>query len=190
MSKKVKNKSCDLNSGCCSPNDNTTASIEGSIVRRDFLKSLGLATGGILLGVQAIGMEYSKTGFTIPVDKGLPAEWYKSLYERGTAEVYTGKQLGYIGMPIGGMFAGTVYLGGDGKLWLWDIFNEKKEGIRSNTYENWQGKKKVRPRDGANFIFPVSPEYPFEQGFGIKVEQGKSIWKKTLDFKGFDNISF
>jgi uncharacterized protein (DUF608 family) len=189
MSKNSNNKSCYSNSGCCSPSETTTP-IEGSIVRRDFLKSLGLATGGILFGIPAIGMKNSSANYTIPINKGLSAEWYKSLYERGAAEVYTGKELAYIGMPIGGMFAGTVYIGGDGKLWLWDIFNEKKEGIKSNTYENWQGKKKVRPRDGANYIFPVSPEYPFEQGFGIKVEQGKNTWKKTLDFKGFDNITF
>lgn len=189
MSKKSNNKSCDPNSGCCSPSG-TSSSIEGSIVRRDFLKYLGLATGGVLLGLPAIGMKNSQSTYTIPTDKGLSPEWYKSLYERGAAEVYTGKELAYIGMPIGGLFTGTVYFGGDGKLWLWDIFNENKEGISSKEYENWQGKKKVKPRDGANFIFPVSPEYPFEQGFGIRVKQGKNTWEKSLDFKGFDDITF
>jgi non-lysosomal glucosylceramidase len=184
------NKNCDPASGCCSPNEVTSTPVSGSIVRRDFLKTMGLATGGSLLVFPAFGMKDLKEDYTIPTDKGLSPEWYKSLYERGREEVYSGKELAYVGMPIGGMFAGTVYLGGDGKLWLWDIFNEKKEGIKSNTYENWQGKKKVGPRDGANFIFPVSPEYPFEQGFGIKIEQKKNTWKKTLDFKGFDTISF
>ena len=93
-------------------------------------------------------------------------------------------------MPIGGLFSGTVYLGGDGKLWLWDIFNEKKEGIVSKTYENWEGKKEIKSRDGANFVFPVSPEYPFEQGFGIKVKQKNREWQKSLEFKGFEDITF
>ena len=190
MSEKLNNKTCDPNSGCCSPNEITTTSIEGGILRRDFLKAMGLATGGILIGLPAFGMNPSKSEYTIPVDKGLSPEWYKSLYERGEAEVYTGKELAYIGMPIGGLFTGTVYLGGDGKLWLWDIFNEKKEGVVDRTYENWQGKKEIKVRDGANFIFPVAPEYPFEQGFGIKIAQKKNIWKKNLDFKGFDDITF
>lgn len=181
---------CDPNSGCCSPKDVTTTPTEIGIQRRDFLKAMGLATGGVLIGFPAFGMSNSKSEYTIPIDKGLSAEWYKSLYERGTAEIYSGAGLAYIGMPIGGIGAGTVYLGGDGKLWLWDIFNETKEGISDKIYKDWQGKKEIKPRDGANFIFPVAPEYPFEQGFGIKIIQNESIWKKNLDFKGFQDITF
>jgi non-lysosomal glucosylceramidase len=104
---------------------------------------MGLATGGVLIGFPSFGMGSSKSDYTIPVDKGLSAEWYKSLYERGAAEVYTGAALAYIGMPIGGLMTGTVYIGGDGKLWLWDIFNVDKEGIVSNLYKDWQGKKQI-----------------------------------------------
>jgi non-lysosomal glucosylceramidase len=184
------NNTCDPNSGCCSPKEITNTPVEGGILRRDFLKAMGLATGGVLIGFPAFGMNTSKYEYTIPVDKGLSPEWYKSLYERGQAEVYTGAALAYIGMPIGGLFSGTVYLGGDGKLWLWDIFNETKEGIVDKIYKDWQGKKEIKPRDGANFIFPVAPEYPFEQGFGIRVIQKDAIWQKNLDFKGFQDISF
>jgi uncharacterized protein (DUF608 family) len=181
---------CDPNSGCCTPNQTNNAIVEGGILRRDFLKAMGLATGGILVGWPAFGMNNSKKDYTIPFDKGLSAEWYKSLYERGKVEVYRGKELAYIGMPVGGLFAGTVYLGGDGKLWLWDIFNKNKEGISDKKYTNWQGKKELKARDGSNFVFPVTPEYPFEQGFGIKVEQKKNSWKKNLDFNGFTDITF
>lgn len=184
------NKTCDPNSGCCSPKEVTNSPSEGGILRRDFLKAMGLATGGVLIGFPAFGMNNSKSEYTIPIDKGLSPEWYKSLYERGQAEVYTGAALAYIGMPIGGIGTGTVYLGGDGKLWLWDIFNDNKEGISDIIYKDWQGKKEIKPRDGGNFIFPVAPEYPFEQGFGIRVIQKDAIWQKTLDFKGFQDISF
>lgn len=184
------NKTCDPNSGCCSPKELTNKPSEGGILRRDFLKAMGLATGGVLIGFPAFGMSNSKSDYSIPIDKGLSPEWYKSLYERGQAEVYKGKELAYIGMPIGGLCAGTVYLGGDGKLWLWDIFNDNKEGISDKIYKDWQGKKEIKPRDGGNFIFPVAPEYPFEQGFGIRVIQKDAIWQKNLDFKGFQDISF
>lgn len=188
MNKPSTSEVCDPSTGCCSPSPSDHPS--GSIVRRDFLKAMGLASGGLLLDFPAFGALRSKKDYTIPVDKGLSARWYKSLYERGVPERYSGKELAYIGMPIGGLFAGTVYLGGDGKLWLWDIFNEQKEGVVSKTYENWQGKQKVRPRDGANYIFPVSPEYPFGQGFGLKIKTSKKEWKRSLDFKGFERIHF
>lgn len=181
---------CDPNSGCCSPKEVEVTLTENGILRRDFLKAMGLATSGVLIGFPAFGMSNSKSEYTIPIDKGLSPEWYKSLYERGQAEVYTGAALAYIGMPIGGICTGTVYLGGDGKLWLWDIFNDNKEGIVDKTYKDWQGKKEIKPRDGANFIFPVAPEYPFEQGFGIRVLQKDAVWTKNLDFKGFDDITF
>jgi non-lysosomal glucosylceramidase len=181
---------CDPNSGCCTPKEVTNTPAEGGILRRDFLKAMGLATGGILIGFPAFGMSNSQSEYTIPIDKGLSPEWYKSLYERGVVEAYKGKELAYIGMPIGGICTGTIYLGGDGKLWLWDIFNETKEGVVDKTYTDWQGKKKITTRDGANFIFPVAPEYPFEQGFGIRIIQKDTVWNKNLDFKGFDDITF
>lgn len=190
MSNKLIPEVCDPSSGCCSPNKISTSAVEGGIVRRDFLKSMGLISGGLLLDFPTFGINKSKATYSIPTDKGLSAEWYESLYKRGEPEIYAGKELAYIGMPIGGLFTGTVYIGGDGKLWLWDIFNEQKEGVISKTYENWQGKKQVKARDGANYIFPVSPEYPFEQGFGIKVKQKKKRWQKGLDFKGFEDVTF
>ncbi len=185
------NACCDPSTGCCPPKKTVAAEPIQGIVRRDFIKMLGLTTSGVIVGANAIGSNnYIGVKYNIPTNKGLSTNWYKSLYERGNAEVYTGKELAYIGMPIGGLCSGTVYLGGDGKLWLWDIFNENKEGIIDKTYNDWGGRKTTKPRDGANYIFPVSPEYPFEQGFGIKVVQGKKVWEKSLDFKGFNNISF
>ncbi len=190
MSDAIKNNNCDPNSGCCTPKEATNTIAEGGIQRRDFLKAMGLATGGVLIGFPAFANNNSISEYTIPIDKGLSPEWYKSLYERGAVEAYKGKELAYVGMPIGGICTGTVYLGGDGKLWLWDIFNKEKEGISDKIYKDWQGKKEIKPRDGANFIFPVAPEYPFEQGFGIRVMQKDSVWQKSLDFKGFEDITF
>ena len=55
--------------------------------------------------------------------KGIKKEYVQKLKKRGKPEVFSGEELKYIGMPIGGLTTGQVYLGGDGKLWYWDIFN-------------------------------------------------------------------
>ena len=39
-----------------------------------------------------------------------------------------GADLRFIGMPVGGLCTGTLYLAGDGRLWLWNIFNQEVEG--------------------------------------------------------------
>jgi non-lysosomal glucosylceramidase len=55
----------------------------------------------------------------ISADKKLDPAWLRSLYERGVKKTYTDpKDLSRIGMPVGGLFTGTVYLSGDGRLWL------------------------------------------------------------------------
>ncbi|WP_298288823.1 GH116 family glycosyl-hydrolase [uncultured Lutibacter sp.] len=87
------------------------------------------------------------------------------------------KELKYIGMPVGGICAGQVYLGGDGQLWYWDIFNVAmispgNEGGH-RYYEN-----------------PLTQEQKFENGFGLTVQQGGRVYKKNLNSKGFSDIQF
>lgn len=190
MSKENKEIKCNPNSDCCSPSNTANILNTEGVVRRDFIKKMGLLSGGLMFGFPSFALNVSKKPHIIPIKKGFSNLWYKNLYKREKEEIYTGIELPYIGMPIGGLFSGTVYLGGDGKLWLWDIFNEQKEGVINKTHKNWQGKTQVKPRDGANFIFPATQEYPFEQGFGIKIKQKKKKWTKSLDFKGFNDISF
>lgn len=73
--------------------------------------------------------------------KAFESCWVNSLTQRGgvlDAKIRGSKQAGtlrYIGMPVGGIGCGTVYLGGDGRLWVWDIFNEHHEGVVANQPE-------------------------------------------------------
>jgi len=87
------------------------------------------------------------------------------------------KELKYIGMPVGGICAGQVYLGGDGQLWYWDIFNVAmlnpgNEGGH-RYYEN-----------------PLTQEKKFENGFGLTVRQGDRVHVRSLNSKGFSDIQF
>src|SRR5438105_1794612 len=97
--------------------------------RRAFLErvSVGAAAFGIAtLGMPAVAGPFEAKDFEklIPADKKLSPEWIKSLYARSRRTIYRGAELDKIGMPIGGLCAGQLYLGGDGRLWHWDIFNQ------------------------------------------------------------------
>ena len=89
---------------------------------------------------------------------------------RGTPTVYRGDELKYIGMPVGGICAGQLYLGGDGQLWHWDIFNRTEP----------------TPGDGAHYANPIIPKANFEQRFVLRVD-GKEL---ALNSSGFEDISF
>jgi len=113
---------------------------------------------------------------TVPLDKGTVPD----LYDSGTRRFIEGKDLRFIGMPIGGICAGTVYLGGDGRLWLWDIFNNLKFGVISKSVL-YRGEQ-VHAGGGANYIEPNLQTHPFDHGLGIQVDDqvrplARSGWK-------------
>ena len=108
----------------------------------------------------------------IPADKGLDPDWLKSLTQRGTRQQYRGKELEKIGMPIGGLCAGQLYLGGDGKLWLWDIFNHPLHtGDR-------------------HYAHPPAATSPLEQGFAVRISSPAEVQLRTLDSCGWAQVSF
>lgn len=162
--------------------------------RRNFLKVAGagaaaLSPLGSALPVMAGPFEENEYLKIIPHDKRLHPDWVQSLFERGRKEAYSDpKALAHIGMPIGGLFAGTVYLGGDGRLWLWDIFNRDQEGIvpREVQYKGEQ----VNTRGGANYIEPAKPFSPFEQGFGLRIGQKNAPKDIPLNLQGFKKVTF
>jgi len=83
----------------------------------------------------------------------------------------TSDDLKFIGMPINGICTGQVYLGGDGKLWHWNLTANKD--------------KKNTPK-GFRYLKPDPAKSPIDQGFAIKVADKVH----TLDAKGFKDIRF
>ena len=147
----------------------------GGVARRDFLKVAG-ATSTALLGsampVMAGPFEPSEFERLVPADKKLSPDWVKSLFERGTPMVYKGANLKYIGMPVGGLCAGQLYLGGDGKLWHWNIFNQHA------------------PTGDANYRNPMVPKSPLAQGFALQLTTNGKSEIRPLDATGFAEVSF
>jgi non-lysosomal glucosylceramidase len=145
------------------------------LVRRDFLK---LASAGAALAFHP--WQFSMAGpFTradfgklVPEDKRLTPEWVKSLAARGQREVYREAELTKIGMPVGGICAGQIYLGGDGKLWHWDLFN----GRISTGAEH--------------YAKPLQPSSPLEQGFALRISSGGKTQERALDRQHWHDVSF
>ncbi|MDG3005524.1 GH116 family glycosyl-hydrolase [Paludisphaera mucosa] len=108
----------------------------------------------------------------VPGDKKLDPEWVRALFARGRPTVYRGVDLDLIGMPIGGICAGQLYLGGDGRLWHWDVFNET---IRTNE---------------AHYANPLKPASPVDQGFAVRIKRAESEEVRVLDRKGFADVQF
>lgn len=110
----------------------------------------------------------------IPSDKGLDAAWVEGLYGKGSKKLYTGDELTCIGMPVGGICAGQLYLRGDGTLAEWGVFNvDRFTGYGDDCYRTY------------------TPPSPVEQGFGLAITPvgGRTVYR-TLDRRGFARIEF
>ncbi|MGJ8653760.1 MAG: GH116 family glycosyl-hydrolase [Opitutaceae bacterium] len=153
--------------------DTTTA--DGLMVpRRDFLKATGLTAAMLMasrINVMAGPFDPKDFDKIIPADKKLSADWIKSLYARGKATTVKAGAVDYIGMPIGGMGTGQVYLSGDGELWYWNLTAEKR--------------KENNPK-GLTYMKPMTAKGLAGQGFALQVN-GKT---HLLNSEGFSDVTF
>src|SRR4030042_1398035 len=105
-----------------------------------------------------------REGHVIPADKQLSKDAVKRFYQRGQQQTYQGKDLDTIGMPVGGIAAGQLYLRGDGTLALWQIFNKHVfSGYGSDNYRAYR------------------PDSPVDSGFAVVVESHGRTSVKPLD---------
>ncbi len=143
-----------------------------SISRRGFLRAAA-ASAGIVVAPRTPFAGPFQSGpdeFPIPADKKFDRAWENALFERGEPTVYRRSkgELDKIGMPIGGICAGQLHLGGDGKLWLWDLFNLPCSDDR-------------RSGNGPHYAAPVTPSSPIEQGFALRITSGGTTTTRFLD---------
>jgi uncharacterized protein (DUF608 family) len=91
--------------------------------RRDFMEKLALGTAALALaGDLATSADGKEKGCLAP-PKPLGGRAYPMTLPR----VYRGKNLEAVGMPIGGIGAGSIWLDGQGQLGVWQIFNNLSE---------------------------------------------------------------
>jgi uncharacterized protein (DUF608 family) len=155
--------------GCC-----------GDSSRREFLQVVGVSgITALAARLPAVAGPFEGADFDklVPADKKLHPQWLQALAARGEPAVYRGAELDPIGMPIGGLCAGQLYLGGDGKLWHWDLFNLPQA-------------KDFSDYAGPHYAHPSKPTSPLEQGFALRVVAQDKTQIRPLDRRGFRDISF
>lgn len=174
--------------------------------RRLFLRRTGITIAGLAglpawarrlrlpTGAPVLPPEYPL--HNIPADKNLSPAWIKSLYERGRPTTYrkSKNELTYIGMPAGGLHSGTLYMGGDGRLWLWGIYNDDREGADPHEalWNDGTTERKILSRDGAAYVEPsiADNKRVLEQGFALRIEQAGTTVIKQLREEDWDEVVF
>ncbi|TAN15477.1 MAG: hypothetical protein EPN37_09540 [Chitinophagaceae bacterium] len=162
--------------------------------RRNFLRSSTLLTAGLYaMHLQAVAGPFSPSDFKdgmAPPDKRFDPEWIRSILLRGKPTLYkkSRDELKYIGMPVGGITTGTVYLAGDGRLWLWDIFNVNQAGIIPKTLD-YNGTK-LTYSSGVDYVDPNPAWSPFYQEFAISVRDGEKQMIRKLNDSSWKEITF
>jgi uncharacterized protein (DUF608 family) len=158
--------------------------------RRSFVQLIGtgagLAAWQSSVGAIAGPFEASDTvDHFVPADKKLAADWVRNLFARGSRTWYSSDDLKTIGMPIGGICAGQVYLTGDGRLVYWDIFNRNHDtGYGQINYQ--AGRKPTDEVSAGKF----TPSLDVDQGVALQIKSGGRTLSRALDASGFPNVRF
>ncbi|NGN69822.1 hypothetical protein G5C51_38785 [Streptomyces sp. A7024] len=119
-----------------------------------------------------------QSAIAVPAAKGIDDDWLKKIAAPGKATEYRSPAaLANIGMPVGGVAAGQVYLAGDGRLWLWEVFNPDAFPYGG---ADWQG---------VHYADPIKQQSPFKSGFALRWD-GPSKGTKSLDSDGFTDVTF
>ena len=105
---------------CCGARCGEPAAVDMN--RRDFLAKLAAGTASLSLSGQLAWADDAEQPLATPAKPhGLRA------YPLVPARVYQGKNLEAVGMPIGGIGTGSIWLNGQGQWGVWQIFNNLSE---------------------------------------------------------------
>lgn len=174
---------------CCSPQSGNAT--QSALARRTFLRTLGFGAAGFAVAREPMiiagpfGADDDVPDHHVPADKKLNPAWVKSLFDRGDRTWYSGADLATIGMPVGGICAGQLYLSGDGRLIYWDLFNQNFDsGYGQINYKH--GRRPTDAVRGGRF----HPALDLDQGFAIRIETGGHTQSRQLDASGFSKVRF
>ena len=173
----------------CAPNPGEGDSCRSGVNRRVFLKAAGAGVAGVSIlstSTGAMAGPFDSSDHFIPGDKKLNADWVKALFARGEPVWYSGEALETIGMPVGGICTGQMYLAGDGRLACWDVYNR-------NVSSGW-GQVNYKPGRKVNDAVvngrTIQPYLVPDQGFAVMTKAGDVKQARVLDQDGFPKTRF
>ncbi|NIM52864.1 MAG: hypothetical protein GTN78_26660, partial [Gemmatimonadales bacterium] len=158
--------------------------------RREFVATVGAGAAFAAMAprldiVAGPFVRQAQADHFVPADKKLTPEWIQALFTRGESIWYSGDDLKTIGMPIGGICAGQLYLTGDGRLTYWDIFNQNQNtGYGAVNYAVGRAPDQTVRR--GEIVRAAS----VDQGFALRVRAGGATLDRTLDQRGYPGVRF
>ena len=111
------------NQRCCSGGRCGAVEI-AALSRREFMARLAAGTAGLALAGE---LRWLHPAQALGPDPTSPPKGHWPDYPMTPPRVYRGKHLEAVGMPIGGIGTGSIWLDGRGRLGVWQIFNNLSE---------------------------------------------------------------
>lgn len=128
----------------------------------------------MILPIRSTEGEQEEFRTFVPREKGLDPKWVQKLFERGSPTIWKGDALRYLGMPVGGLCCGQLYLGGGGELWHWDLCTQPTGWDMGNL------------SSGRHYANPLAPHSPIEHSIELWI--GSRSW--SLSRAGFPTVEF
>lgn len=101
---------------------------KGSPTRRDFLRTVGVATAAIPVSLSQVASATGQAATKEQTEKPQSKPALASAAEIQYPRKFTGRQLARISFPLGGIGTGGIGLGGRGNLMDWEIYNRPDVG--------------------------------------------------------------
>lgn len=150
---------------------------EKKIDRRAFIvEGSAAVVGATVVGGARAGAQAAKparpASFTSPAGSVIPFS-REELMRRAPARVFSGRALGEIAFPLGGIGTGTVSLGGRGELRDWEIFNRPNKGRSLPfTFVALWARQAGKPPVVQVVEAPVQPPFRGAHGYAREGAQG------------------
>lgn len=160
---------------CCCSGGRCGEPQETNLNRREFIGTIAISAAGMALAGEVAWAEHSGPKVAPLTVPNRPQSWN---YPMTPPRVYQGKHLEAVSMPIGGIGTGSVWLDGQGRLGVWQIFNNLNETRIPDSFFA------VRVRSGGKSVVRVlqtAAEGPFKPVASLRYEGGYPIARLAFE---------